>query len=67
MAKVTVAQVGSVTKELEAETVKEALAQFGLEGNYQVKVNGATTSMEGRLSEGAFISVGEKVKGGLVK
>ena len=66
MAKVTIAQVGAVTKQIEASTVADALAKFGLDGNYQVKVNGSTASMDGQLSEGAFISVGEKVKGGLV-
>ena len=65
MAKVQVSQVGSVTKEFNASTVAEALSSYGLEGQYTVKVNGQSASMESSLREGDFISVGEKVKGGM--
>lgn len=68
---VTVAQVGQSTKTLTASTVKEALADFGLEGDYQVKLNGAAADMSASIpapdSQGrpAFLTIGEKVKGGL--
>ena len=65
MANVTIGQVGSEMKEVEASTVREALGAYGLEGDYTVKVNGKTSTMDASLSEGDFITIGEKVKGGL--
>lgn len=66
MAKVTIGRLGSTMKEVEASTVKEALAQYdsSLEGTYKVQVNGQEASMEDSLNGGEFISIGEKVKGG---
>ncbi len=46
---------------------------FGVEGNYQVKLDGVAVSMETSIplpkpnGELPFISIGDKVKGGLVK
>ncbi len=70
---VRVSQLGSVTKDVSASTVGDALSLFGVEGNYQVKLDGVAVSMETSIplpkpnGELPFISIGDKVKGGLVK
>jgi len=69
MARVQVAQVGAITKTIEASSVKQALELFGLEGNYQVKLNGRSAALEDSIPSASeddlpMISVGQKVKGG---
>ena len=65
--KVTIGQVGSQMKEVELSsgaTVADAVSAYGLEGEYVVKVNMKTASQSTVLSEGDFLTIGEKVKGG---
>lgn len=64
MATVNVGQVGSALKQVQASTVKEAVTNFGLEGDFKVKVNNAEATMNTAVKEGDFITIGEKVKGG---
>lgn len=64
MAKVQIGQVGQTLREVEADTVGEALSNAGYEGSYTVNVNGSSADMEDTLREGDFLSVGQKVKGG---
>ena len=68
MAKVLVGQVGSTVKEVEADTVREALEAAGFEKDtaYTVQINGQSASMDEDLdTDGVFLSVGQKVKGGM--
>lgn len=70
MANVFVVQVGSTsTKSVSASTVKEAIAAYdsSMDGNYKVKVNNEESTMDTPLSEGDFISIGDKVKGGAAR
>lgn len=64
MATVTIGQVGEVMKSVEASTVSEAVSSYGLEGSYTVKINGQPATMESALSEGDFVTIGSKIKGG---
>ena len=64
MSKVTVGQVGGLMKTVEANSVGEAVASYGLEGDYTVMVNGQSSSMTASLPEGAFVTIGDKIKGG---
>lgn len=65
MKSVFVGKVGSSVKEVKASTVREAVKAFGEEGDFVVQVNGNTSSMDARLEEGNFVTIGEKIKGGL--
>lgn len=61
---VTVQQVGAQPKVLtDVETVGEIMEQLGLE-NHSVRVNGREADKDTQLSDYAFVSFGDKVKGG---
>lgn len=50
----------------DVNTVADVATRLGLDstGNYAVKVNNQSSSMDASLSDGDFVSFGEKIKGG---
>ena len=50
----------------DVSTVSAVAAALGLDtdGNYAVKVNNQASDMDAALSDGDFVSFGEKIKGG---
>lgn len=63
---VTVTQLGAQPKVLNnVSTVQDIIDQMELD-NPSIKVNGSTVNADYELPDFAFVSFGEKVKGGLV-
>lgn len=63
---VTVVTLGQspVTSDREVNTVAELAESLGLSDSLQVKINGQTASYDDEVTDYAFISFGEKIKGG---
>ena len=63
---VTVVTLGQspLTSDRDAKTVGELATSLGLSDNLAVKINGETATYDTALADYAFVSFGEKVKGG---
>lgn len=67
MATVQIGKVGQTLREVEADNVQEAIERFDSslgDATFKVKINGQSADMGDALSDGDFVSIGEKVKGG---
>lgn len=63
--KVNAQVLGGATKTLDnVETVQDVMDKMGLSGSYTIKMNGETVEAGDSLEDYAFLSFGEKVKGG---
>lgn len=65
MAKVTAQVVGGQAQTFEGiDTVEQAKAKLGLDGNYSATVNGEPADMDEDLPDFAFVTFAKSVKGG---
>lgn len=49
--------------ETDAETVEQLLGGEGIEGNFSVRINKQPATMDSALTDGAYVVLGEKLKG----